>query len=60
MRATCRELRNTDSRYNNCNNVANIGHVRVEPVSVHGYVQSPALTLPLLAALDLEPEVTAE
>jgi 1,4-alpha-glucan branching enzyme len=54
-----RELLNTDSAHYGGGNVGNLGGLQAEPVPMHGYGQSLALTLPPLAVVVLEPEHAA-
>ena len=54
-----RELVNTDSHHYGGSNVGNLGHLQAEPVPMHGYAQSLALTLPPLAVVILEPQVAS-
>ena len=54
-----RELLNTDSHHYGGSNVGNLGHLQAEPVPMHGYSQSLALTLPPLAVVILEPQVAS-
>ena len=50
-----RELLNTDADVYGGGNAGNLGQVDAEPVPMHGYSQSLALTLPPLAVVILEP-----
>ena len=54
-----RELLNTDSHHYGGSNVGNLGRLRADPVPMHGYTQSLALTLPPLAIIIVEPDDTA-
>jgi 1,4-alpha-glucan branching enzyme len=54
-----RELLNTDSHNYGGSNVGNLGHLRAEPLPMHGYAQSLVLTLPPLAVVVLEPQVAS-